>query len=296
MGGGNWRSAETQASYTSYSKSVSAAKSVDQVFQKSRMAASLDPKNITLRESCDGPDNPESTPIIIALDVTASMGMCALHIAKTGLDETMNGIFDRNPVTNPHVMFMGVGDAEYDSAPLQVSQFEADFRIVEQLNDLYVERGGGGNHSESYDLPWYFAGMKTKTDSFDKRGKKGYVFTMGDERPPKRLTARSLTSVFGTEEQHDISSADSLRMAEEKYHVFHLIIEEGSYARRYPNEVRREWEQLMHHRALFVNDHRYVSQVILSAIQVSEGGDPEQVINSWDDTNIQNTVRRALGL
>lgn len=296
MGGGSWTSKETQASYRSYSKSVSSATSVNQVFTKTRLSEVLNPKDVMLRESCDGEDNPNSRPIIIGLDVTGSMGMIAKHIAQEGLNEVMTSIFDRKPVSDPHVMFMGIGDALYDDAPLQVSQFEADFRIVEQLSNLYVERGGGGNHTESYDLPWYFAGTRTKIDCFDKRGEKGYIFTMGDELPPENLRAGDLKRIFGEGEQQDVPSEVSLRLAEEKYHVFHLVIEEGGYARRYPKDVVNGWKQLLNHRALLVDDYRNVSQIIISAIQVSEGADPEQVANSWKDANVQQSVRHALEL
>lgn len=296
MGGGSFRSAETQASYASYTKSVASATRVDQVFTKRRLSELLNPKNVMLRESCDGEDNPNSRPIIIGLDVTGSMGMVAKHIAQEGLGEVMNAIFDRQPVKDPHLMFMGIGDAAFDDAPLQVSQFEADFRIVEQLSNLYVEGCGGNNQTESYDLPWYFAGTRTQIDSLDKRGEKGYLFTMGDELPPEVLRARDLQRILGDGEQHDVPSVDSLKLAEEKYHVFHLIIEEGGYARRYLDDVVNGWQQMLHHRALRVNDYRNVSQIIISAIEVSEGGDPEQVANSWKDANVQRSVRHALGI
>ncbi len=296
MGGGSWTSASTQRSYAKYATEVSSATSVNQVFTKTKLSEVLNPKGVTLRESCDSEDNPSSRPIIVGLDVTGSMGMIAKHIAQTGLNDIMTAIFDRQPVNDPHVMFMGIGDAAYDDAPLQVSQFEADFRIVEQLSNLYVEGCGGGNMTESYDFPWYFAGTRTKADSFDKRGEKGYLFTMGDELPPETLRANDINRVMGTSEQHDVPSVESLKMAEERYHVFHLIIEQGSFARRRPNDVENQWKQLLHSRALMVDDYTKVSQVIISAIQVSEGADPEQVVNSWDDMSTQNTVRRALGL
>lgn len=296
MGGGSWTAPDTQASVRSYTKSVANTTSVNQVFRKSSLSEILNPKGVIMRESCDDAEKPESTPIIVGLDVTGSMGSIAMHIAKQGLDDIMTSIFEREPVTNPQVMFMGIGDALYDDAPLQVSQFEADFRIVEQLSNLYVERGGGGNDTESYDLPWYFAAHHTKIDSFEKRGQKGYIFTMGDETAPEVLRARDLNRIMGTNLQQDVDSVDSLRLASEKYHVFHLIIEEGYCARTHFKRVKDSWQQLMHNRAIFVDNYYNVSQIIISVIQVSEGADPEQVANSWDDASVQKSVRHALNI
>ena len=126
----------------------------------------MDPSKITLRESCDSVDNPNSVPIILGLDVTGSMGRYAELIAKKYLPDLMTAIIERSPVADPHLMFMGIGDARMnDSAPLQVSQFEADIRILESLREIYLEGGGGGNSNESYDLAWYFGANKTKIDS-----------------------------------------------------------------------------------------------------------------------------------
>jgi hypothetical protein len=130
-------------SYRSYSHSV-ASKPVDQVFTSRKLDPSLDPKGVLCRESLDSADNPEATPIIVALDVTGSMGIIADRIAKGGLGQLFQGILDRKPVQNPHLMFMGIGDARTDEAPLQVSQFEADNRIVDQLTKIWLEGNGGG--------------------------------------------------------------------------------------------------------------------------------------------------------
>ena len=151
MGGGTWNSRD----YEDYSARTSyTTKSVKEVFASTAVPAALDPQRITLRESCDSVDNPTSTPLIFGLDVTGSMGQYASLIAKEGLPALMTAIMTDKPVSNPHLMFMGIDDAHTfrvrDS--LQVSQFEADLRILEQLREIYLVEGGGGNRSESYDL------------------------------------------------------------------------------------------------------------------------------------------------
>src|ERR1700722_7118043 len=93
--------------YRTFTDSVK-HKSTDEIYS-SRLHKNLDPKGVTMRESRDSADNPQSTPVIIALDVTGSMGMIADVIAREGLGTLFTSILDRKPITNPHVMFMGVG-------------------------------------------------------------------------------------------------------------------------------------------------------------------------------------------
>lgn len=41
----------------------------------------LDPKNV-IRECCDTEEHPNTIPVILALDVTGSMGQAAVEVAK----------------------------------------------------------------------------------------------------------------------------------------------------------------------------------------------------------------------
>ena len=67
MGGGSW----TTDSYRSYASTTGyQTKGISEVFTSSRLPPQFDPKLITVRESVDSEDNPNSTPIILALDVT----------------------------------------------------------------------------------------------------------------------------------------------------------------------------------------------------------------------------------
>jgi hypothetical protein len=95
------------------------------------MKAALNPAKIKMRESRDSDDNLPSTPIIVGIDVTGSMGVLAETLVKRGLKPLFEEILDRKPVTDPHVMAMAIGDAWCDRAPLQVTQFEADISVAE---------------------------------------------------------------------------------------------------------------------------------------------------------------------
>lgn len=293
MGSGRWNSG-TWDTYSASARTMSA----DELYRSRSVQQAYDTKVIKMRESRDSADNPNSTPIIIGLDVTGSMGRLAVDLAKTGLGVTIQELYDRKPVTDPHVMIMAIGDACYDRAPLQATQFEADNRLVEQLTGLYLEGGGGGNQFESYDLPWIFASRLTSVDAFDKRGVKGYCITMGDELPPQHrgYTKAELAGVFGEDigGQLTMSPAEALAEARQKYNVFHLIIKQGSFCRSSFGRVKAEWRELMGNRAIIVEDIRFIPQIIISLIQVNEGAEPEDVIGSWQDSEIGAAVRIAL--
>ena len=293
MGSGRWDD-NSRATYRSYAATAAATTNVREVYRSNSMKKSLDPKGITVRESCDSEENPNSNAIIIGLDVTGSMGMIAHSIAKEGLGTLIEGILDEKPVEDPHIMFMAIGDEISDSAPLQVSQFEPDIRIVQQLSEIYVEQGGGGNDVEGYHLPWYFATNHTKLDCFDKRGRKGYLFTVGDELPPKQLSRSDVNRLFSSSVQNDISSSELLKEVQDRYHVFHLIVEQGSFARNRLDKVKGQWRELLGSRAILLSDYTHLPQVIIAAMKVSEGADPEEVVNSYQDLAVRKSIQHAL--
>ncbi len=245
-------------------------------------------------KSRDSADNPLSTAIILASDVTGSMGAIAEVMVRSGLDTTMREIYDRKPVSDPHVMVMAVGDAECDQAPLQVSQFEADVRLAEQLKELWIEGGGGGNSGESYHLPWYFAAMKTSIDCFEKRGKKGYLFTIGDEPILSGVTKENLRRVFDSGAETDLTSAELLAMASRSYEVFHVVLTNVGYARSHLGAVLKTWEPLLGERVIHCDNHEKVAEVVVSAIQVVEGVDKTTVAKSWSGSTavtVANAVK-----
>jgi len=288
MGGTTYSSKD----WDSYRTTVS-AKSTDEIFKKRGMDSSLDPKNIHIRESRDSDVNPISTPIIAALDVTGSMGVLARQIATKGLGMIFEELLKRKPVIGPQFAFMGVGDVNFDTAPLQVSQFESDTAsLVPQLESLFLEGGGGGNRYESYNLPWYFAATRVVHDSFNKRGKKGYLFTIGDEEVPPDLGENQISAVFG--QGASISNKDLLDLVSTNWNVFHIMVEQGSHMRYSKQEVEKSWKYLLGQRAILLSDINNLSEVIVSAIEMNEGIDKSSVINSWKSKDTQLVVAKAL--
>lgn len=289
MGTARWNPSD----WSAYAASTS-RKPTDAVFASRSLDRDLNPLGVVARDSRDSDLNPESNAIIVGLDVTGSMGMIADALARKGLGTMVEEILARKPVTDPHIMCMGIGDVLYDRAPLQTTQFEADIRIARQLERLWLEKGGGGNACESYNLPWYFAAMHTSIDCFEKRNKKGYLFTVGDEEPPRDLPAKAIARFIGDRVQRDFDSRELLTMVSHMYHVFHVIVEEGSHARHNPRGVRNAWTHLLGQRVIGLSDHTKLAEVIVSAIEVNEGRDRDRVIGSWSGKTAM-VVQRAVG-
>jgi len=289
MGYSRWNTKD----WDNYSGSTK-GKSTREIFNSAAMKPNMDPKKITMRESRDSKKNPNSTPIILALDVTGSMGMIADYLSRKGLGDLVEEILKRKPVSDPHIMVMGVGDAVYDSAPLQVSQFEADISIAEQLKDIYLEGGGGGNHFESYNLPWYFAAKKTNIDSI-KHGRKGLLFTFGDEECPPELTKEQIKDYLGDDVPTNLSSKELYDMVSKKYDVFHVIIEEGNYARYQGSKrVHDSWKKILPvDRIISVKDYKKLPQILVSAMEVYSGKNPQDVVATWQGETAK-TVAEAI--
>ena len=95
-----------------------------------------------------------------------------------------------------------------------MTQFEGGVVLAEQLRRLWIEGNGGGNNGESYLAAHFAAGMKTSTDSFEKRGRKGFLFTMGRRAQPRQVSPASRSrACFGLHSARDLTAADCLAIA-----------------------------------------------------------------------------------
>ena len=192
----------------------------DQVYTCSELHPDLNPYGV-IRECCDSEEHPNTVPVIFALDVTGSMGPTARACAAQ-INEIITSLNKDYP--DVQFMTMGIGDFACDEAPLQVTQFESDTRIFDQMMNIYFEGRGGGNSYESYTAAWYFALHQCKLDCW-KRGKKGIIITMGDEPLNPYLPGRRLHRVTGGPSQ-DVGTHELYKEVCEKYDVYHLAIDD----------------------------------------------------------------------
>lgn len=249
MGGGCWTKASYDASISSrgFKNKSDISKSNVQAFYKSTtIQPELNPYKV-IRECRDSEEHPETLPIILALDVTGSMGSAAKACAEK-LDEIMEELY--KTVKDVEFLMMGIGDMAFDEAPVQASQFESDIRILDQTSKIWFEGGGGPNKWESYTAAWYFALYHTNLDCW-KRDKKGIVITMGDEMLNPYLKVEHVNKVFGDTNQQQnlddyIESKKLYPLVSEKYDVFHIGIDDPHSTFWYnKDDIHDTWQRLL---------------------------------------------------
>lgn len=247
MGGGSWTS-KAFATYTTNTRGVtldnfvnSTSYTAQDIYKAHRLSDKLNPKNV-MRECVDSEEHPNTLPVILALDVTGSMGGAAVKVAQK-LNEIMTDLFADKSVPDIEFCIMGIGDLAYDEAPIQISQFESDVRIAEQLDEIYFERGGGGNTYESYTAAWYMGVNHCKLDCWN-RGQKGVIITLGDECPNPYLPikadswrgAEGLAAVTGDKLQADVETKDLIELAKEKFNLYHIAVNDPETSYQWHNQ------------------------------------------------------------
>jgi hypothetical protein len=228
----------------------------------------LNPKGVT-RESRDSAAHPDSLPIGVLLDVTGSMSTLPARIQKK-IPQLMGLLIRKGYVTDPQVLFGAIGDYFADEAPLQVGQFESGLEMEDDLGNMWLEGGGGGTNHESYQLGLYFFARHTVTDAWEKRGKKGYLFIIGDEAPYAHLTRAEADAVFGDSIESNLETARLVADARERYHVFFIIPAGANHSTE--AWLRKAWESLLgSENVLALDSPENVAETIAATIGICEG-------------------------
>jgi hypothetical protein len=287
MGGGYW----DVGSYTSH---VSAKKAAGKdIFDHDATARrtgiytvheSLDAKKLNsvgknVREAFDSDDHPDSLPIAVFFDVTGSMGNIP-RVLQAKLPQLHGMLQRKGYVEHPQILFGGIGDAYCDRAPLQIGQFESDNRGDEQLENMILEGGGGGGNHESYELAMYYMARHADLDSLNKRGKKGYLFIIGDERVYSKVDRNLVERLIGDHLQESLTTAEVVAELQEKFEVFYIFAAEGSYTpehtifdggRNYSGDGVCYWRDLLGQNAIILEDANLVCETIALTLGLSEG-------------------------
>ena len=235
MGGGNYSYLRDRSM-----KALNASMSREQVFQQRSINPEMDIKG-KVRECRDSEEHPETLPIIIALDVTGSMGTIPHKLITGGFPEIMKKIMDEG-IKHPQVCFVGIGDQYSDKAPIQVGQFEASDELLDKwLKTIWLEGNGGGNGGESYHLAWYFAMNHVDADHIKKRGK-GILITIGDEATHKSISCKEIERLFGDKDMPTLSISTILEEVKKHWHVYHINLVDYSGRMSHTQDL---WKNLL---------------------------------------------------
>lgn len=272
MGGGYWDTSAFQAAAASRRTAgvddFGYSATMRNVPRNQRKAApALNIFGARTREARDSADHPNSTPIVVLFDVTGSMGRVPVTVQKRLAD--LLGLLTRGGyVEDPQIMVGAIGDDQFDAVPLQMGQFESDNRIDEQLREIYLEGGGGGDKREGYALAAHFLNTRAQTDAWDKRGKKGYVFFIGDEMNKQVLFAESVRRFIGDEVTENLDVADVYRQLQAKWNVYYVLPNLTSYYN--DPEVEAHWRALVGEHFLKLEDPDGVADLIALTIGIVE--------------------------
>lgn len=278
MGHGNY----SHAAHAAIIATRSAAPNKE-VFVQRGCHPMMNPHGMTMREARDSADHPNSLGIAFALDVTGSMGDIPQILATRELP-TFMALLTSCGIADPQLLFMAIGDATSDQAPLQVGQFESTAQLMDQwLTWSYLEGGGGGSGEESYELAFYVAAQHTDLDCWVKRKKKGYLFITGDELPYPAVSHHQIGTLVGEKLDADIPIAEAIAAAAETYNVFFLI---PDLKRR--SGCEKKWRELLGDHVICMEAPADACAVAASIVALTERATPD--LDALADTLRSNGI------
>ncbi|MEZ0093355.1 hypothetical protein [Streptacidiphilus sp. EB129] len=228
---------------------------------------SLDPRGLTLRESRDSEEHPASLAIAVLFDVTGSM-QTVPRILQTKLPELFGLLLRKGYTQHPQILFGAVGDATCDRVPLQLGQFESDNRMDDHLGNIFLEGGGGGQMTESYELAMYAMARHSSLDCHEKRGRRGYLFLIGDEMPYGKVKAKEVRAVIGDHLQADIPLTALIPELQHRYDVYFILPAGASHAGN--PKVLATWRALLGQNVIELDDLGAVCETIALTVGLGE--------------------------
>lgn len=300
MGGSNWSNDLYTHVVSEREKATGAVFSYDKDVRTGRAEKkahpTLDPKGISVRESRDSEAHPESVAVCVFFDVTGSMRQIPQQLQKR-LPDLMRTLLDKKYCKDPQILMGAVGDYYSDSVPLQVGQFESGVEMETNLSNIYLEGGGGGTFQESYQNALYFAARKTSMDCWEKRGKKGYLFIIGDEHTYDVIPPKELADVFGDTDKDQnfdgsVYTNKLVHEVKEKFHVFFII--PGGASHSNDPTLRGYWENLLGpENVIFLETPRLICETIGCTIGIIESSlSIDKVVSDHTSNHATETAMR----
>lgn len=248
------------SSASSTSNSQANSTKADSLFEQNhQLHPTLDPKNRTLKLS-----SPSLNPIVVAVDVTGSMGIFAKCIWDK-LPMFYGQLRSKGYLDDPAISFAGVGDSHTDKAPLQIAEFRQGSALDNEISNLFLEGGGGGQHYESYELAAYFYDKHYTATKDDLS--KSFFFFIGDEGFYAKIKADHVQKIIGDSVSSDIDSAEIFASLRRKFHVF--FIHKPYWDKTIDSKQLAKWKNVVGaDRVLELVDPKSIVDIMLGAIAV----------------------------
>jgi len=227
----------------------------------------LDPFGVTVRESRDSAEHPRSLAIAVLFDVTGSMRDVP-RVLQAKLPQLLGLLLRKGYVADPQIMFGAIGDATCDRAPLQIGQFESDNRMDDDLGRILLEGGGGGQKTEPYELALYFMARHTAIDCYEKRGRRGCLFVIGDEMAYPQLKPAEVRDVIGDGLQGGVPVASLVAEVTARWDTYYILPAGASYVG--DRQVLGFWRDLLGQNVIQLADLDAVCETIALTVGLGE--------------------------
>jgi hypothetical protein len=197
-------------------------------------------------------------PIVVAIDVTGSMGDWS-KIIWDKMPMFYGQLLIQGYLKDPSLSFAAIGDAMCDKAPLQVCDFAQGNELDEWLSKIWLEGGGGGQHFESYELAAYFYARHTTL----QKPTLPFFFFTGDEGFYPAIKAPTIQNHFGDASSETMLAKTAFAELKEKFNVFLLHKDYGVRDK----VIVDQWSEVLgKERILVLPEPKAVVDVMLGAI------------------------------
>jgi hypothetical protein len=146
--------------------------------------------------------------------------------------------------------------------------------------------------TESYELAMYAMARHTSLDCHEKRGRRGYLFLIGDELPYGKVKAREAREVIGDRLTADIPLTRLLPELQQKFDVYYILPAGTAYSGS--SKILDPWRRLLGQNVLELDDLDAVCETI--ALTVGLGEEAIDLQEGLDDlSDVGSTSAASVG-
>jgi hypothetical protein len=263
MGGGEFIDFDTTRKHRTHSSGAFGSVSDDTYLKVGRVNSANAALLPLVNGKCRTVDCFHRYPIVCMLDVTGSMGD-SVYVIYEKLGTFFLEIQKQNYLDDPAISFAAIGDCYCDRVPLQVAQFSQSMELTAYLEQLYIEHGGGGQTSESYETMLYYYSKYCELQNTEVP----FLFIIGDEGFYDKVRGEHRREYFGEPLATDISAEVVFDEIKQKFagNVFLLHLPYGSDA---DEKILRQWRAMLGERVIHLDDPTLVIEVMLGIIAMT---------------------------